>query len=286
MKRLTLTLALAMLAGTWASAESSVWRVQKGTSTVYIAGTCHILRQADYPLPDEFDMAYKASDTIVFETDIAALSDPATARKMIAKMSYTDGSSIDTHLSPKAYALLSAYCASNGVPLAAFKKLKPAMLMPLLSLAALSKLGASQEGVDVYYHRKATSDNKVVGELETVDEQIGYVATMADGNEDAFVIQSLNDMATLKKEFDSLLAAWRKGDGDKIDHLMLKDMKKQMPQLYKRLLTDRNSNWLPRIEALYKTPGTEFVLVGVAHLVGPDGLLEAMRKKGYKVEKL
>jgi uncharacterized protein YbaP (TraB family) len=35
-----------------------------------------------------------------------------------------------------------------------------------------------------------------------------------------------------------------------------------------------------------KAPRTEFILVGAAHLVGPDGIIEALKKKGYQVDKL
>jgi len=67
---------------------------------------------------------------------------------------------------------------------------------------------------------------------------------------------------------------------------MLAELKTQPPKLYKKLITDRNRNWLPLIDAYQKSPRTEFILVGVGHLVGPDGIVEALKKKGYKVEKL
>jgi len=59
-----------------------------------------------------------------------------------------------------------------------------------------------------------------------------------------------------------------------------------MPKIYKELLVDRSNNWLPMIDAYHKTPEKEFILVGVGHLVGADGIIEALRKKGYKIEKL
>jgi len=43
------------LAGFFASAESSVWKVSKGASVLYVGATCHLLREADFSLPPEFD---------------------------------------------------------------------------------------------------------------------------------------------------------------------------------------------------------------------------------------
>ena len=66
---------------------------------------------------------------------------------------------------------------------------------------------------------------------------------------------------------------------------MLKDLQ-QEPQLYQRLLVERNRNWLPKLDALFARKGRTMVVVGAAHLVGPDGLLAMFRAKGYTVEQL
>ena len=286
MKRVIVSIVLVLFVCTWASAESSVWKAQKDNSIIYLGGTFHILRETDYPLPPEFDKAYKASEIVVFETDIGKLQDPATQQKLLAKAMYADGSTIDKHLSAKAYGELSAYCEANGIPLMAFSQFKPSMLMVTLTLMEFMKLGVTQQGVDMFFYELANKDKKVVEGLETVDEQINYVVSMADGNEDEFVTYSLKDLKTIKQQFKTLANAWRKGDAGKLDELMVAELKTQQPKLYKKLITDRNRNWLPLIDANQKTPRTKFVLVGVGHLVGPDGIIEALKKKGYKVDKL
>jgi uncharacterized protein YbaP (TraB family) len=277
---------LVLFACTWASAESSVWKAQKGKSTIYLGGTIHILREADYPLPPEFDKAYKASEVVVFETDIGRLQDPSSQLKMLTSAVYADGSTIDKHLSAKTYNELSAYCEANGIPIESLSQLKPSMLMVALTLTELMKLGVTQRGVDNYYYELANRDRKAVVGLETVDEQIDYVVSMADGIEDDFVVSSLKDLKDIREKFESLSNAWRKGDAAKLTELMLTELKTRQPKIYKKLITDRNRNWLPLIDAIQKTPQTRFILVGAGHLVGPDGLIEALRKKGYKVDKL
>jgi uncharacterized protein YbaP (TraB family) len=61
---------------------------------------------------------------------------------------------------------------------------------------------------------------------------------------------------------------------------------KSEPLLYQRLLVDRNRNWLPKIEALFARRGRALVVVGAAHLVGPDGVVAMLKAKGYTVEQL
>ena len=57
-------------------AKSSVWKVSKGGESLYIGGTCHLLRSSDYPLPPEFELAYDQSDTLAFEMNPAVINDP------------------------------------------------------------------------------------------------------------------------------------------------------------------------------------------------------------------
>ncbi|MCK5120492.1 MAG: TraB/GumN family protein, partial [Methylococcales bacterium] len=67
---------LCLLASFNVFSETSLWRVSKGKSELFIGGTIHILSANDYPLPVEFERAYKMSDQIVFETDLAAMARP------------------------------------------------------------------------------------------------------------------------------------------------------------------------------------------------------------------
>jgi uncharacterized protein YbaP (TraB family) len=281
-----LTVLFMLLCCSAALAESSVWKAEKNGAVIYLGGTIHLLRHSDYPLPTEFDKAYKAADLVMYETDIGLLNDPATQMKLLAQGVYGDGSTVDKHLSPKVYAELSSYCQVNGIPLQQFSRFRPAMLMTILTMLELKKLGITEEGVDAHYFARAKKERKPVKWLETADEQLGYLVASADGHEDEFVSYSLKDLQETSELLEVLTAAWRKGDGNRIDVAMVAEMKTAAPYIYKKLLLERNRNWLPIILAEQKPPKTLFILVGIAHLVGPDGLVESLKKSGYKVEKL
>ena len=61
---------------------------------------------------------------------------------------------------------------------------------------------------------------------------------------------------------------------------------KKEPAIYERLLVARNRNWLPQLEALFNRSGRAFVVVGAAHLIGPDGLIAMLKAKGYLLEQM
>jgi uncharacterized protein YbaP (TraB family) len=52
------------------------------------------------------------------------------------------------------------------------------------------------------------------------------------------------------------------------------------------MLVDRNKKWMPTILEYFKTAAVEYVLVGAAHLVGEDGLLQQLEQRGCIVTKV
>jgi len=87
--RASLTLLVILLAAE-ARAESSVWIVTSPTSTVYLAGSYHILRSSDYPLPPEFEAAYRQSAKIVFEVPPGAMEEPEVRARLAGMAIYED----------------------------------------------------------------------------------------------------------------------------------------------------------------------------------------------------
>jgi TraB/PrgY/gumN family len=60
-------------------------------------------------------------------------------------------------------------------------------------------------------------------------------------------------------------------------------MQEKFPLVYKVLLVNRNQRWMPQIETMFASPGQELIVVGSAHLAGPDGLISQLIKRGYRV---
>lgn len=268
------------------NAQTSVWQVSKGDSKIYLAGTIHLLRQQDYPLPAAFEQAFEASQRLYFETDIGAMSDLGLQQRMLQQLTYQDGSTLSNVLSAEAYAALSEYAAGTGIPLAMLQTFKPGLLVSTLSVMEFQKLGFTPQGVDAYFFSKAARAGKHAGELESIDEQIAMLARMGEGYESEFVMYSIRDFAQIGATLESMLTAWREGNTQLLKAEFVEPMLTETPDLYASLLVQRNNNWLPAIEAMFETQDTEFVLVGVAHLVGDHGLITMLQDKGYDIVQL
>ena len=267
-------------------ADSAVWQITSGLNSVYLGGTVHLLRPSDYPLPEEYEQAYQNSSQIYFETDLSAMSDLSVQTQMLQQLTYQDGRSLKGVLSNEAYAALSDYIEEAGVPLMMMEKFKPGMVVSMLQVMEFQRIGFTPEGVDAYFNTRAISDSKSIGQLETVMEQIGFLASMGEGNESEFILLSLRDLEETADLMDGMIAAWRLGNNSELADLFINEMKNEAPELYNSLLRQRNLNWIPQIDQMLKDNDTEFVLVGAAHLVGDEGLLKLLELKGYQVTQL
>ncbi|HHI92113.1 MAG TPA: TraB/GumN family protein [Gammaproteobacteria bacterium] len=265
-------------------AETSLWRISKGANELFMGGTIHVLSKTDYPLPAAFDAAYKKSAKLVFETDIDASQAPTFAQAMLQRMMLPDDRTLKDTLRPDVYAQLEKFGTTRGIPMVMLEKMRPAMAVITLTFMELQRLGMAGEGVDNYYYQRAKTDKKTLGHLESNEQQLDFMTNMGKGRENDFVLYSLKDLQDIADIMQSLKRAWRNGNSAEMEALSLVSMRQDFPQIYQQLLVERNQRWLPRIESMLNDPGTEMVLVGALHLVGEDGVLHALRKKGYRIE--
>jgi uncharacterized protein YbaP (TraB family) len=265
---------------------ASVWKVTNDQHSLYIGGTIHVLTPKDYPLAKEYDLAYQASNKVVFETDMQTASSPEFAQKMMNKMMYSDGTTINQVLKPDTYKALAIYLSSREMAMQAFASHKPSFLAIMLSYLELQAMGYTSEGVDTFYSNMAKDQGKEQGWLETPDEQLDFLANLGGDDPNALIDYTLKDIKKMPEMFAKLHSTWLAGDMQGMADVGITPFKADYPTIYQDLMVTRNNNWLPKIVDMLNDPPTEFILVGALHLSGPDSVLAKLKAKGYKIEKL
>lgn len=267
-------------------AESSVWVLKSPKATIYFAGSCHVLRASDYPLPPEFWTAYKDSRKIIFEASQDEMAGAEFQAKLLSASIYDDGTTLKQHLSTKAYAKAEEFCKKHNYQIEALQILRPWMFAMMLTMQEMQKLGAeSNYGIDYVFNESARRDGKTIDTLETVDEQIGFLTMLDKGTDNEQIIETIDELEQINIRLADIVNAWRKGDERKTEELSLQDLK-NYPKLYSVLITDRNRKWVKNIEGYLQRPEKIMIIVGAAHLVGDNGVIELFRKRGYQIEKL
>ena len=120
--------------------------------------------------------------------------------------------------------------------------------------------------------------------LETIEEQMAVFDNIPYQEQmDDLLRTAKNGLEEDKAEFDKMQEVYKTKDLNKIMKFMAETENKMYGNNASVLLTDRNKNWIPKIEAIAKEKAT-FFGVGAAHLGGKEGVIMLLRKKGYKVE--
>jgi uncharacterized protein YbaP (TraB family) len=262
------------------------WKVTGNTNTIYLIGSVHLLTKDFYPLNPALEKTYTDSDLLVEEVDIAEMSGAGSQLSMLTRGMQPSSKPLDTVLTASTMALLSKKAQDVGLPMEALKQFKPWMIALTIEVMEWQKAGFDQElGLDRHFYNKAQTDGKAVQALETIDYQISRFDEMPMELQDHLLAETLKSIDTEQASRTRLLEAWRTGNSAAVEGIVLKDLQKE-PDLYQRLLVERNRNWLPKLEALFGRKGRAMVVVGAAHLVGPDGVLAMLKAKGYKIEQL
>ncbi|MEW6997594.1 TraB/GumN family protein [Colwelliaceae bacterium BS250] len=284
--RKLISLTLLCLAVFNAAAKAPVWKVSKGDADIYVAGTVHVLNEADYPLPDAFNHAYEQSQIIVLEADMNLMQSPEFQLQMLKKMTYQNGGSYVDDLTPATVTRLNEFMQQRGIPVANVQTLKPSMLAITLTMVELQRLGLMGTGVDAHYQMRGLNDKKSFLYLETPEQQIDFIANMGAGAEDEMIAYTLDDMGDLAESFNLLKSAWRSGDSQRLYDVGAKEWQQQFPDAYNSMLIERNNNWMPHLEEYFASSEVELVLVGALHLVGEEGVIAQLKAKGYTVTQL
>ena len=271
-----------------AATRSFLWKASKGRGVVYLVGSVHMLTADFYPLAPALDAAFKDSDLLVEEADLSEMLSPTTQFSLLQRGMLPSGQTLDKVVSPATLALVNAHVGvfGPGAAVAAVKQFKPWFLAMTLEAMEWQKAGFDpQLGLDKHFFDRAQSEGKAVQGLETTEFQISLFDSMSAEQQERFLAETLKDLDKETASVGQLASAWKSGDVAGVERFVLKDLQSD-PVVYQRLLVGRNRAWLPKLEALFSRPRPAMVVVGAAHLVGPDGLVAMLKAKGYTLTQL
>ena len=289
----------ALLAATASSSSGKhpLWKVSSATNSIYLLGSIHVLRKTDYPLPDVIETTFSNAPVATFEADIDEMQNPAVAIQMLTKCMLPEGETLADRLSPELYKAftnkvnevsksLTNQASESAMALMMIDRFTPGMAATTLATVQLEKLHLDPKyGLDKKLYDRAKKDGKKTTALETVEFQMDLFTQLTKEEGELFLKTALADMDKLETELPEFIKAWKNGDPAQLEKL-LDEATEQAPGLYKRLISDRNARWVPKIEDLMKENKNAIVIVGTGHLVGKDNVVQLLEKKGYKVTQL
>jgi uncharacterized protein YbaP (TraB family) len=267
-----------------AGQRSFLWKVARGENVLYLAGSVHALTPEAYPLSPAFERAFAEAGTLVEEINLAEMDALAAAPMLLSKGMYLDGRRFDTVVSRETAALVAERVKASGLPPQLVQSMKPWMVMITITALEAQRVGFDPNlGLDKHFFDRATAAGKAIEGLETAASQLDRLDQMSEGDQEQMLLSTLNELDTIEDGLQGIVAAWKRGDAAEIEQTLLRAFD-GYPAAYASLIVERNQNWLPQIETCFARSRPCLVVVGAAHLVGADGLLSALRARGYRIE--
>lgn len=272
-----------------------LWKVSDDDNALYLLGSFHLLKPSDYPLSQDVQAALVDAEEVVFELSPEEMASPALGLQMAQAAARTDGSTLDSQLGPELAARLSQWAQDNtahlrrtGVTHEVLQMFQPWFAGLMVSVVELTKQGLDPElGLDRHFMAKATEAGKSTAALETGAEQIAVFAGMSEREQLQMLAEALDQAAAGPAQIDQMHLQWRTGDTEGLWTGMAAELKRDYPQLYRRINVERNDAWVPQlVERLEAGNDDVLVVVGALHLLGEDGVVEKLGARGYTVERI
>ncbi|HEX8469817.1 MAG TPA: TraB/GumN family protein [Brevundimonas sp.] len=262
----------------------ALWVVKDVDSTIYLFGTIHVLRPETRWESAEVTAAFNSALDIWFE--ISNPDDMAALIPLIKQYGVSPGTPLSSLLTPAELNELNAAAQTIGASAAQLDVFRPWYAGLTLSLAPLKKAGYDpNSGVELTLKKRAEAAGKPIHGFETLDKQVRLLANLPQDIQLEFLRSTLRDFDDAGTELDAMVAAWAAGDVAALDRVTNEDMKAEAPDIYKALLTDRNTGFADQIQTLLAGSGTAFVAVGAAHLAGDDSVQSMLSARGVEVSR-
>jgi len=279
-------LAAEQTAKTEATNRHSLWKIEDKGNTVYLLGSVHFLRESNYPLAGVIESAFDKSKVVAFETDMKKLESLDTQQQIMGKAMLPADQTLKDQVSAETFLSLSNHLEEAGMPSMIFNRFKPGLVALTLAVLELQKLGFDpQYGIDKHFQQRAETSGKRLVALETVEFQIDLVTSFQKEEAEDLLKTTIKDLKRSRSVFGDLTKAWEKGDSETLESLLNESMR-EVPALYKRMVTDRNKAWVPKIEEMIAGKESAIVIVGAGHLAGKGSVVDLLRARGYKVDQL
>lgn len=267
--------------------KSFFWKVRSEANTVYVLGSIHFAKEEIYPLRQVIENAFDQSDFLVVEANVSDIG-KTDVQKLTELAFYTGDDTLAKHLSPEAYDRVKKGVEGLGIPPGIIDKQKPWFLAMTLQALESVRLGLDPKlGIDWHFLSKAQGKKKVL-ELESLDYQIGVLSGFSDQEQELLLLYTLKDFNMMEQDLDKMIKAWSSGDTKAMEFLMTRGVseEKRLSPIYEKLIYERNRGMTVKMKNFLKSKETYFVIIGAGHLVGSEGIIELLKRDGYRVEQL
>lgn len=258
------------------------YEVCDNNSCIYLLGSIHVGNSKVTKFNDEIIDLYNKSEYLAVELDINKVNIDYT--KFIANPNETLNDLLTEELQKDLKEILNEKSILSYEQLNFFKI---GYVANYLSLLPVMELNLSNSGVDEYFLSKAHKENKKIIELETYEEQLSLLLDFSKEfyiNQIKTIVLNYDDTKT---SMENLYEAYIKADKTKLEELLNEEETintEEEREYQNRIIYDRNKNMSNKVEEFLNEDKEVLMIVGLAHVIGNDGIIDILEEKNYKIK--
>lgn len=243
----------------------------------FLFGTFHLLCKDDIHFSDQLKKAMSSVDEVYMELK---LDDPSVMLSGMMYMNMKNGKTIESLYTPEEYKRLEDYFSDTlKMPMLLFQKAKPYFLVALLYPRMMNC--ANPSGVEEELMKIAKEDKKEIKGLETMQFQASVFDSIPYEWQAKELLKNIDSFSVYKNEFETMLNFYKNQQMDSLKTMVGKS-EFGSDKYDDLLLKNRNKHWVKQLKEIMKNKSV-LVAVGAGHLVGDSGLIDLLKKAGYKV---
>ena len=264
------------LPGEKQAAKVLLWQLEHPSHpTSYVFGTIHVGVGID-ELPAVVSEKFAASQQFVSELHL----DELTPEKSMALLIARPGQSVTELLTSAQFNNLANQLASVA-PKPFLAKMTVGGAQSLLIL----KHFPSGESLDRTLMQQAAAQGKTSVGLETIAEQMKTLELLLTKEALVYLI---NNPGELRESLAELVTIYLTGDEEELAEAILTPDIEAMAmskEALEAVIYARNRSWAAALPQVIGNKST-FIAVGAGHLPGPEGLLNLLRARGFRVARV
>ncbi len=268
-----------------------LWQVENPRTgqKLYLFGSIHFGSEDLYPLSAPVMEAFRQSKALAVEVDLLA-TDHQYMSRLLSRVGHNPaGVTLESLMSSEDWLLLMQVARDHQVSAESFQKLKPWLAAVQLAAMQMRASGFDEgAGIDRYFLRMARdqADPKLVIELESLDSQLRIFSRLSLREQLLFLRQTLDEFSHGGDYLSQIAKAWQSGDEQVLQELIGGAFTgtPEAEAMYRVIFTDRNLQMAATVAGLLERGQTAFVVVGVGHMVGGDGLVALLQQRGFRIQ--
>lgn len=265
-----------------AAAPGFVFRAEKEGRVLFLAGALHRLRRDAYPLPSAWETAYKQSSQVWLESNPNDAETGTGSSEAEKKGLMAGWKNVNDLLTEPTRKILRQHLESRDIKPSEITRMRPWYLGMYLMNLEYERLGVvSRYGVEEFFSKRAWMEDKPVRGLEKASDSVESLSKLSAAEQDRNLSETLKNVSQIPVFYTAITTAWRQGS-EKTVLGLIRPKSFEASESWRSIVAARNASWLARLESIGADKPC-MVIVGLDHLLGAEGLVRALAKRGYSV---